>query len=98
LNGIYSAINSLKERIKAYAVTIENILNLEILGDDDRPAQWSIPMSENGKMVGAITLDNNCIQLILKDFDMLINASIRDLSRREKKYQFDDGCSNDCYR
>jgi len=68
LNGIYSAINSLKERIKAYAVTIENILNLEILGDDDRPAQWSIPMSENGKM------------------------------GREKKYQFDDGCSNDCYR
>jgi hypothetical protein len=75
---IFGHINSVKERIKAYAVSIENMFNQQILGDDDGPGQWSIPMSDNGKMVGAITLDNNCIQLILNNFEMLINASISD--------------------
>jgi hypothetical protein len=51
-------INSIGKRIKACAVQIENILNQQILGYDDRPAQWSIPMSDNGKRVGVITLNN----------------------------------------
>jgi hypothetical protein len=68
-------------------VSIENLLNQQILGDDDRPAQWSIPMIDDGKTVGAKTLDNKCIQLILNSFEMLINASIFDITRR-KKYHF----------
>jgi hypothetical protein len=84
---IFGHINSIKERIKAYAMSIENLLNQQILGDDDGPAQWSIPMSDDGKTVGAITSDNNRIRLILNSFEMLINASIIDITRREK-YHF----------
>jgi hypothetical protein len=58
---IFGYINSIRKIIKAYAVQIENILYQQILGNDDRPTQWSIPMSDDGKMVGIIALSNNHI-------------------------------------
>jgi hypothetical protein len=66
---IFSNISSAKDRITAYAEKIQEMLNHEILGDEDGPAQWSIPMHENGKTVGAITLDNNPIRLIMEDLE-----------------------------
>jgi hypothetical protein len=56
---------------------------LEGLGDDDGPAQWSVPMHDNGKTVGAITLDNNRIWQV---FVILVDASISDEARQNKYY------------
>jgi hypothetical protein len=39
----------------------QQIFNKTILGDEDGPAQWTLPMDENGKNVGIICLDNNRI-------------------------------------
>ena len=57
-------------------------MNHEVMGDDDGPAQWSVPMYENGKTVGTITLDNiddnSRICLVLENFETLIALSISD--------------------
>jgi len=81
---IYATISSAKERINAYREQIEQIMNHEVLGDDDGPAQWSVPMHDNGKTVGTITLDNNRIRLVLENFERLIAISISDEIRRNK--------------
>jgi hypothetical protein len=83
---LYPMIGSAIERIKAYAERSEQISNREILGDDDGPVQWSVPMHENGKTVGAITLDNNRICQVLEHLAIIIDASIVDVDRRNKYY------------
>jgi len=83
---IFCHIGSTKDRIIAYAERIQHLLNNEILGDEDGPAQWSMPMHENGKTVGAITLDNNRIRLIMEDLEMLIAVSVCDQVRLDKYY------------
>jgi hypothetical protein len=81
---IYATISSAKERIHAYREQIEQIMNHEVLGDDDGPAQWSVPMHDNGKTVGTITLVNNASALYSKNFERLIAISISDEIRRNK--------------
>jgi GTPase len=81
---IFGHINSSKERIKAHEEHIEQILNQQILGDEGGPAQWCIPMSDDGKTVGAVMLDNNHICSILNNFKILINASISYVSQQQK--------------
>ncbi len=83
---LYPMIGSAIERIKAYAERSEQISNREILGDDDGPVQWSVPMHENGKIVGAITLDYNRIHQVLEHLEIIIDASIVDVDRRNKYY------------
>lgn len=79
MNKKNAHIYSSKKRIKAYAAQIENLLNAQILGDDNGPtSKWSIPMSEGMKMVGTITLDNNCICQIIENFELIITASVSD--------------------
>jgi len=73
-----------KDRITAYAELIENIFNNVILGDDDGPAQWNVPMDDDGKMVGAITLDNNRIRQVIDNLELLIEASVCDETRKHK--------------
>jgi len=41
-------------------------------------------MDNNGKMVGAITLDNNKIHQVIDDLELLIEASICDETRKQK--------------
>jgi hypothetical protein len=52
-----------------------------ILVDDDGPAQWHLPMDDDGKNVGIICLDNNRIQKIISNFDALATVSISDHSQ-----------------
>ncbi len=80
----FAHINSSRDRIKANAEQIEDILNTLILGDDDGPSQWNVPMSDDGKTVGTITLDNNRIRQIIEDFELIIAVSVSDEARHNK--------------
>jgi hypothetical protein len=44
-----------------YTEEIQAIFNQKILGDEDGPAQWQLPMDDDDKNVGIICLDNNRI-------------------------------------
>jgi hypothetical protein len=68
------------QRSMAYAEQIQTFFNNRILGDDDGPAQWRLPMDDDGKNVGIICLDNNHIWKIISNFDALANVSISDHS------------------
>ena len=82
LNGtLFAHIRGENNRIVAYAQEIERILNTYILGDEDGPAQWVLPMDKDKKTVGVICLDNNRIRKILNRFETLVAASITDESR-----------------
>jgi hypothetical protein len=78
---IMAHIASERERIIAFAEKIREIFNNQILGDEDGPAQWRLPMDEQGKNVGIICLDNNRIRKIIDNFQLLIQASISDPTR-----------------
>ena len=81
-NGtLFPHIRGENNRILAYAQEIERILNNNILGDEDGPAQWVLPMDKDNKSVGIICLDNNRIRKILNAFETLVAASITDDSR-----------------
>ena len=41
-------------------------------------------MDDDGKMVGAITLDNNHIRQVIDDLELLIETSIRDETQKQK--------------
>jgi hypothetical protein len=81
---IFSHIRSEKDRIMAYAEEIQEIFNQKILGDEDGPAQWRLPMDDAGKNVGIICLDNNRIRKIISNFETLLQVSISDPSRLVK--------------
>jgi hypothetical protein len=57
---------------------------LEIFGDEVGLAQWSIPMHDNGKRVGAITSINNRILQVMQQFETFIDASIANEVRWNK--------------
>ncbi len=50
------------------------LFNNTILGDDDGPAQWALPMNDETN-VGIICLDNNLIQKALYNFELLNEVS-----------------------
>ncbi len=84
---IFGHIPSINDRIMAYAERIQAILNTEILGDEEGPAQWRLPMDDNGTNVGIICLDNNRIRKVINKFELLVAVSVRDESRAIK-YRF----------
>jgi hypothetical protein len=49
---IMAHIASEREKIIAFAEKIQEIFNNQILGDEDSPAQWRLPMYEQGENVG----------------------------------------------
>ncbi len=81
---LFGHLRSEKDRIMAYAESIERILNTVILGDEDGPAQWVLPYDAENKTVGVICLDNNRIRKILEHYELLINASVFDRDRAVK--------------
>jgi hypothetical protein len=81
---ILTHIQSEKDRIMAYAEEIQEIFNQIILGDEDGPAQWQLPMDDDGKNVGFTCLDNNRIRKIITNFETLLQVSILDPSRLVK--------------
>jgi hypothetical protein len=85
---MFSTITSVKDQIMASAKQIEQILNLEVLGDNDGSAQWSVPMHDDGKTVGAIMFDNNRIQKVLEHFGIFNDASMSDEASWNKYCDF----------
>jgi hypothetical protein len=41
-----------------YSTCLQKIINTKILGDEFDPLHWECPMTEDGKSIGSITLDN----------------------------------------
>jgi hypothetical protein len=78
---IFGDIRSVHQRIHAYAERIQSIFNNVILGDADGPAQWVIPMNDDGTNVGIICLDNNRIRKVLESFEIIIDASVTDATK-----------------
>ncbi len=54
--NIFGDTVSIEKRISKYAETIIHIFNNNILGDEDGPSQWTIPMDEKKNTVGTICL------------------------------------------
>jgi hypothetical protein len=59
---------------------IQAILNTEILGNEDVPAQWQLPMNDVGTNVGIICLDNNRIRKVINKFELLVDVLVCDES------------------
>jgi hypothetical protein len=75
---------ALKQRIKAFAERIQAIFNTSILGDEDGPAQWCLPMDDDGKNIGIICLDNNRIRKVIDNFEQLVGVAVIDNARAMK--------------
>jgi hypothetical protein len=84
LGLIFSQIRSELDRIKAFAERIQEIFNTCILGDEDGPAQWTLPMSNDGKNVGIMCLDNTRIRKVIEQFEILVDVAVRDDARMQK--------------
>jgi hypothetical protein len=78
---VFGNICSLDQRIQAYVVRIQSIFNPVILGDADGPAQWVIPMNNEGTNVGIICLYDNQIRKVLESFEIIIDASVMDATQ-----------------
>ncbi len=72
------------DRIKAFAEAVQEIFNKTILGDEDGPAQWTLPMDDNGKNVGIICLENNRIWKVIDSFEVLVTVAVNDPARSMK--------------
>jgi hypothetical protein len=85
---LFGHIRSINNHIEAYIKEVERILNTDILGDDDGPAQWVLPYNQEKKTVEVICLDNNCnIQKILNHYELLVELSVYNQARlHEYKY------------
>jgi hypothetical protein len=85
---LFGHIRSINNHIEAYIKEVERILNRDILGDDDGPAQWVLPYNQEKKTVEVICLDNNCnIQKILNHYELLVELSVYNQARlHEYKY------------
>lgn len=81
---IFGHIRGMHDRIIAFAERIQSILNNEIIGDEDGPAQWQLPMNDEGTNVGIISLDNNHIRKVINKFDLLVAVSVCDESQTIK--------------
>jgi hypothetical protein len=84
---IFFHIRSINDHISVFAGRIQTILNTEILGDEDGPTQWQLPMDGEGKNVGIICLDDNQIRKMVNKLELLMNISFADKYRRIK-YQY----------
>jgi hypothetical protein len=76
---------SKRKHCKACSKLVENIINTHILGDKFDPVQWECPTTDDGLMVGAITLDNNKARKIVENIEELADLSF---ACSDRKYQF----------
>jgi len=82
--GIFNQFRSEADRIQAFAERVQYIFNTSILGDEDGPAQWCLPMNDDGKNVGIICLDNNQIRKVIDYFELLVDVAVTDNARAIK--------------
>ena len=86
--GIFSQFQSKADHIQAFAERVQYIFSTSILGDDDGPAQWCLPMNGDGKNVGIICLDNNRIRKVIGNFELLVDVAVTDNARAIKYATF----------
>jgi hypothetical protein len=72
----YSTIGSEGDRIKKYIKDIEAVLNYQVLATEGNPTQWQINMSEDGKEIEVICMDNSRVRKVINNLDLLLDISI----------------------
>ena len=56
---------------KLFIIAFQNKVNKCILGRKKMPAQWHIPLADDGKAIVEVNLPNVCIRKIIKQFSIL---------------------------
>ena len=81
--GTQINVNHTKVLFDTYISEIAILINNIILGNNTCPTQWKVPVDNNKKEIGDITMDNNRTRKIVNGMDQLIDFCILDKSKNE---------------
>jgi hypothetical protein len=77
---IFEHIATVPARIAAYTAAVALSMNTEILGTDQTPGAWVVPMSADKKEVGIICMENTRARKVVDKLEVLIDISLPDTS------------------
>jgi hypothetical protein len=66
---------------KKYINTVQGIINKFILGSDLAPAHWRIKLSDDGKEIGILCMNNNQTRKVVNNLELLIDVLVVDPER-----------------
>ena len=84
---VFDNIATIPARIAAYIAAVALSVNTEILGTEETPGAWVVPMSADKKEVGIICMENTRARKVVNKLELLIDISLPDseaTSRRLK--------------
>lgn len=64
------------QRMRAFFLEIERILNTRVWGTEDNPTQWQCPRDETKKELGVLCLDNNKTRKAINNLEILYQFCI----------------------
>jgi hypothetical protein len=73
-----ASMNSANTRVDTFIKAVERIVNTEIHGSVESPTQWSVPMTEDGKEVGIICIENGKVRQVIDNIEKLIDIAVVD--------------------
>jgi hypothetical protein len=81
---LFAELPTEQKRIDCYISTVQAIINSEILGSNRSPAQWRVQLSEDGKEIGIICMDNTRMRKVVNKLEGIINISVVNPGRINK--------------
>jgi hypothetical protein len=74
-------------RIQAYLTAINRVVNHEMLGSEDSPAQWKCPYDEEKQEISFICMDNTRIRKVVEGFYRLIGGCFPKRTKEESQWK-----------
>ena len=68
-------------RIKKFLEDVEKIMNREVLGSRNNPAQWKMPYDPKTKEICVLTMDGVRLRKVLGSFELLVDRCVTDEER-----------------
>jgi len=81
----FSVITAQGARFDAFFSSVNEIMNMIVIGTTIYPGQWDCPKDKGKNKVGIICLDNNCTRKVVNSFDLFVDLCIVD---ENEKYQW----------
>jgi hypothetical protein len=73
---VFEHVATIPARVAAYTAAVALSVNTEILGTEETPGAWVVPMSADKKEVGIICMDNTRARKVVEKLELLLDISL----------------------
>ena len=72
----FTDLSSEKARMDAFIGAVESTINTKMLGTEESPSEWRIPLSDDRKEIGTVTMANERVREVVDKVELLLDICL----------------------